>query len=211
MFDPIHIGQEDKLYPSALRRYLADQAPATLAARGNLNLLPRTASVPLIALFCSVQCPGSIILQTYDLARTLRDARVTVISGFHSPMEKECLNVLLRGTQPVIVCPARSIERLRLPTEWKAALAQDRLLLLSPFAEQFRRTTTKRAQMRNEFVAALADILLIACAAPGGKLERFCQDIRSWGKPLFTLENSENARLLALGAKAIGSEYLPAL
>ncbi len=200
----IQFQQGDSDYPPALRKYLGDRAPATLTALGNFSILQQRR----LALFCSVQCPETIILQTYDLAHALRNAGVTVIGGFHSPMEKECLNVLLRGTQPVIVCPARSIERMRLPADWKAALAQDRLLLLSPFEEKCRRTTTKRAHMRNEFVAALADILLIAYAAPGGKIERFCQDIRGWGKPLFTLENSANTRLLALGAQAMRAEYL---
>jgi predicted Rossmann fold nucleotide-binding protein DprA/Smf involved in DNA uptake len=198
------LSQDDLYYLPIVKTYLGDRAPVTLTALGNLDILQQKK----LALFCSVQCPGPLILQTYDLARALRHAGVTVISGFHSPMEKECLNVLLRGTQPVIVCPARSIERMRLPAEWKAALVQDRLLLLSPFAEQFRRVTTKRAHERNEFVAALADTLLIAYAAPGGKIERFCQDIRSWGKPLLALESSENANLLALGARGILPENI---
>src|SRR5919198_4879455 len=105
MLAPIHIGQPDALYPPALHFYLTDRAPAVLTARGNLDILhgqgtgPR---LPTVALFCSVQCSGAIILQTYELARALRDAGVTIISGFHSPLEKECLDVLLDGTQPVI-------------------------------------------------------------------------------------------------------------
>lgn len=46
--------------------------------------------------------------------KLLRDAGVTVIGEFHSPMEKECLNILLRGSQPIIVCPARSLENMRI-------------------------------------------------------------------------------------------------
>jgi len=48
-----------------------------------------------------------------------RDDGVTVISGFHTPVEKECLRILLRGSQPVIICPARSIEGMRIPPTWK--------------------------------------------------------------------------------------------
>lgn len=33
-------------------------------------------------LLCSVKCPGDIILKTFDTARALRDAGVTVIGGF---------------------------------------------------------------------------------------------------------------------------------
>ncbi len=208
MFTPFYIGQDDALYPTSLRSYLADRAPATITARGNLDILSNKAHTPLVALFCSVQCSGTIILQVYELAYALRDAGVTVISGFHSPMEKECLNILLGGTQPVIICPARSIERLRLPADWKAALVQGRLLLLSSFAEKQRRATTSRAQTRNEIVAALADVLLIAHAVSGGKTERFCRDVLAWGKPLLALEGDENAGLFALGAAPVRPDHL---
>src|SRR6266540_3533136 len=164
----IHISRDDPRYPSTLR--IHSDAPVYFTALGNLDILQQMK----LALFCSVKCPGTLILQTYDLARALRDAGVTVISGFHSPMEKECLILLLRGTQPVIVCPARSIEAMRLPADWKVALAQGRFLLLSPFEAKLRRATTGRARTRNEFVAALADALLVAHATPGGKTERLC-------------------------------------
>ncbi|SRR6266571_1057789 len=211
MFNPVHIGQHAALYPPALPFYLTDRAPAGITTRGNLDILHGQGAghrLPTVALFCSVQCSSAIILQTYALARALRDAGVTVISGFHSPMEKECLILLLRGTQPVIVCPARSIEAMRLPADWKVALTQGRLLLLSPFEAKLRRATTGRARTRNEFVAALADALLIAYATPDGKTERFCRDVLAWGKPLLTLESSENAGLLTLGARPIQPERL---
>src|SRR5579883_2805938 len=82
-----------------------------IGAIGSVTLLRSS----LLALFCSIRCPGKLILETYDLARALRDASVPVISGFHTPMEKECLDLLLRGNQPVVMCPARSIEGIRPP------------------------------------------------------------------------------------------------
>jgi hypothetical protein len=136
---------------------------------------------------------------------------VAVISGFQSPLEKECLNVLLGGTQPVIVCPARSIERLRLPADWKAALSRDRLLLLSAFAEPQRRATVGRARVRNEFVAALADVLLITHATLGGKTEQFCHTMCTWGKPLLALQNDENVHLFTLGARPLRPDALTPL
>lgn len=198
------LQQDDSCYPSALRKYLGDRAPVTLAALGNLDILRQRK----LALFCSVKCPGNLILQTYDLARGLRDAGVTVIGGFHSPMEKECLSLLLRGTQPVIICPARSIERMRIPGEWKTPFAEGRLLLLSPFAEKLRRATADLARKRNELVAALADEVFVAHAALGSKTEHFCHDVLSWGKPLLILESNENVHLLSFGAKPFRSENI---
>jgi len=186
-------------YPAVLQQHLVTRAPVTLTALGNLDILRQKK----LALFCSVKCPGNLILQTYDLARALRDAGVAVIGGFHSPMEKECLTLLLRGMQPIIICPARSIERMRTPSEWKAPLAEGRLLLLSPFAEKMRRATVDLARKRNELVAALADEVFVAHAAPGSKTEHFCHDVLSWGKPLMTLESDENAGLIARGARPV--------
>jgi len=185
-----------------LQLFLGDRAPTTLTALGNLDILRQKK----LALFCSVKCPGNLILQTYDLARALRDEGVTIIGGFHSPMEKECLTLLLRGMQPIIICPARSIERMRTPSEWKAPLAEGRLLLLSPFAEKMRRATVDLARKRNELVAALADEVFVAHAAPGSKTEHFCHDVLSWGKPLMTLESDENAGLIARGARPVQPE-----
>jgi len=198
----VHLRQEDPSYPTMLRQCLGEDVPTLIAALGNLDILQRKK----LALFCSVKCPSSLILQTYDLARALRDAGVTVIGGFHSPMEKECLTLLLRGTQPVIVCPARSIDRMCLPTAWKAPLVEGRLLFLSPFTEKLHRATTDLARRRNEFVAALANAIFVAHATSGSKTEHFCHDVLAWGKPLLTLESDENANLLALGAKPIQPE-----
>ena len=90
------IHQGDAAYPSVLSRLLDKDAPSRIATLGNLDILQHK---PL-ALFSSVKCPGDLILQTYDLAQCLRQSGVTVIGGFHSPMERECLTILLRGTQP---------------------------------------------------------------------------------------------------------------
>jgi predicted Rossmann fold nucleotide-binding protein DprA/Smf involved in DNA uptake len=150
-----------------------------------------------------VQCPGRLILETYDLAQALRDAGVAVVGGFHSPMERECLRLLLRGKQAIVVCPARSIERLRPPEAWRAALAAGRLLVLSPFDPGQRRATTELARQRNRVVAALADQVFVAYAAPGSRTEAFAREVATSGKPLLTLEAPENAALVALGARPI--------
>ncbi len=195
------IRRDEPCYPSALHDYLGDRAPKAIAARGETAILRQRK----LGFFCSVKCPGDLIIQTYDLACALRDGGVTVIGGFHSPMEKECLALLLKGTQPVIVCPARGLDRMRVPAEWKAPLAEGRLLVLSPFQKP-RRPTAELAQRRNEFVAALADAVLIAHARPGSKTETFCRAVLAWGKPVLTLESPENAELAGLGAKAVQPE-----
>ena len=64
---------------------------------GNIEILSRK----LLGFFFFFKCPGNIILKTYDLARALREAGITVSSGFHSPIEKDVFDLLLRGSQPI--------------------------------------------------------------------------------------------------------------
>ncbi len=191
--------QGDPGFPSVLSSVLGKNAPPRIATLGNLDLLKHK---PL-ALFCSVKCPGNLILQTYDLAQSLRQSGVTVIGGFHSPMEQECLTILLRGSQPIIVCPARSLHGMRIPADYKQPIETGRLLLLSPFDGKDRRVTEETALFRNRFVAALADAIFVAHAEPQSKTEQFCHEILKWRKPLYTLDAKANENLLAMGAKPL--------
>ncbi len=162
--------------------HLGPRAPERIFALGSLDILP----LRKIALFCSIKCPGEQIIKAYDLARNLRDTGKTVISGFHSPMEKECLTLLLRGEQPIILCPARSLERMRLPADRKKAMAAGRLLLLSPF-HRGRRATVELARERNTFVAAMADEACFVHTTPGGNLEQLKARVTEWGIPILQL------------------------
>ena len=168
-------------------------------SKGNPGLLDE----PLTALFCSNRCPGGLILKTYDLARAMRDAGVPVIGGFQTPMERECLRLLLRGAQPVVICPARGIDNMRIPRDWRPALDGGRLLVMSPFPATFRRPTAKLAAQRNDLVADLAQRVFIAHAAPGSKTEAFACRLAESGKPLLTLDSPGNENLVEMGAKTI--------
>lgn len=186
-------------YPAALRRCSDKENPPTVATRGDLGILDKT----LVGFFCSVRCPGDIILKTYDLARALRSTDVTLIGSFQSPMEKECLSLLLRGTISIVVCPARGLGRMRIPAEWKNPLVEGRLLLLSFFGDSIRRPTANIAAKRNAHIAALASRLLIAHAEKGGKTEKLCKDALAQGKPVFAVDSPDNAHLIELGALPI--------
>jgi predicted Rossmann fold nucleotide-binding protein DprA/Smf involved in DNA uptake len=158
---------------------------------------------PLLGLLCSIRCPGRVIVQTYDLARALRDAEVPVIGGFHSPMEKECLDFLLRGKQSVIVCPARSITNMRMPLAWRKACGEGRLLILSPFAPKHGRISAPLAGKRNRFVSLLADQFFVPYAAPGSKTEHLCQDLLQAGKKIYTFESEKERDIVKAGAVPI--------
>jgi len=170
------ITREAADYPSVLRSRLGENAPAELTVLGDPSLL----RLRRTALFCSARTPGDAILRAHDAARRMRDDGVTVISGFHSPIEEECLRILLRGRQPVIICPGRAIEAMRIPKDLRAAFDTGRVLFLSPFTRQSNRITKESALRRNEVVAALADDAYIAHVKPGGGTARIEHMLERW-------------------------------
>ncbi len=167
----------------------------TIKALGNAEILQSKK----LALFCSRKCPGNLILKACDLAHSLRDAGTTVISGFHTPVEKECLRILLHGSQPIIICPARSIEGMRIPSEWKQAIKQERLLLLSPFEKKHRRMTAALAEQRNQFIASIADNILFIHASVGSQTEQLARNCIQQREDVYALKHLNNQNLLDIG------------
>ncbi len=181
------IAFNNPTYPLKLRDGSQLPPPHKIWAIGKLDILEQK----LLGFFCSARCPGDIILKTYDLARSWRDNGVGVIGGFHSPMEKECLDFLLRGKQPLVICPARGIENMRIPKNWRKSLTQGRLLVVSPFPAKCRRPTVALGMERNVFVAALADELFIPYAQPGGKVSELVRRSILLGKNVRTASRPE--------------------
>jgi len=121
--------------------------------------------LPLTAFFCSRQVGSAEILMAYDQATRLRQSRSAVIGGFHTPVERDCLKILLKGPAPVILCPARGLSPTLLrgfPSELQAPLAEaltaDRLLILSPFGPEVKRASQATSKTRNEFVLVLRTV-----------------------------------------------------
>jgi predicted Rossmann fold nucleotide-binding protein DprA/Smf involved in DNA uptake len=197
----IHNG--DPRYPASLARFLGSKAPGVVSLLGNPYLLESKS----LGFFSSASCPDDIAVNTYLLAQHLRRSRMTIISGFHSPVEQESLTILLSATPPIIICPTREIESMRVPIDYKEAFESGRLLFLSPFSEK-RRASKDMAVYRNRVVAALADEVFIAYAERAGKLHSFCRELVSWGKRVYTFSSRLNKDLIAMGATPIFPDHI---
>jgi len=199
----IQIKVGDSEYPTVLRDRLGDDAPSCLYAMGEPSILRHR----LLGLICSIQCPGSVVIKTFDAVRALRDAGVVVIGGFHSPMERECLDILLRGNQSLVLCPARGLEGLHIRQIPRRAVKECRLLVLSPFAKSIRRTTAAQAVRRNNLVAALAGAVWVPHAAPGGKTWMTVRVALEREQPIFTFDEEANKSIREIGARSF-SEFI---
>lgn len=144
--------------------------PIDIKYKGNIDILKSHKT----AFLCSRKAPAKIILRTYDWAIEQREKGACIISGFHSQIEKDVLHYLLKGTQPIILVLARGFMK-RIEPELKRALDSDRLLIVTPFNEDVIRVSKKRADIRNQLMAELADEILIAYAAKGGNIYKLIQ------------------------------------
>ncbi len=155
-------------------------ALSTLHAIGNRDLLrhPRK-----LAFFCSNRCPGEIILKVQDWANGLAGNALLPMSGFHTPVEREALRILLRSRHPLAIFPARSLENMRIPAAWKAGIEAGAICVASGFPPHVRRATAQSAAARNRLVASLADAFLIPYATPGGNTSKLLLEMRSARQP----------------------------
>jgi predicted Rossmann fold nucleotide-binding protein DprA/Smf involved in DNA uptake len=174
---PQSISQGDRAYPDRLIRRLGADAPKMISVVGSPALL----SAPMTAFLCSKEAPGGTILKAFDQAAAWRDTGRCVISGFHSPLERQCFDILLRGKQPIVIALARSLGVLRLPATQRKAVEEGRLTIISPLPAREKRATADLARQRNRFVAALAGDVVFGYISPGGGLSRLAEEIVAWG------------------------------
>jgi hypothetical protein len=154
------------------------------------------------AFFCSRQVPASIVLKSFDWAREMCRAQRCVISGNHSQIEKDVFHFLMKGNQPLILALARGMKR-RMDMELQEALSNNRLLIVTSFAETIKRVTEETARKRNAMMAEMADELFVAYAQPSGNVERLAFNHVKKGKKITTFDVPENEGLIHAGANRV--------
>lgn len=135
---------------------------------GNVELL----KLYKVAFLCSRNYPQQAAEKAYRWAELQRERGVCVISGYHSPVEKEVLHRLLLGTQPVIVALAKGLGKLE--PELGDHVGAGRLLVITRYADSVSHADESKCNRRNLMIMELADRVVVAHASPGGRLERLC-------------------------------------
>ena len=156
-----------------------------------------------IAFFCSKLIPPNLITNIYDYFIKLRNESITIISGFHTQIERDVLKFLLKGKQPIIICPARSVQKISIKPELKDAFNNNRLLFISPFKNTDRRITKELSLKRNLFITQIADEIVIAHASKEGSLEKIIKELQNSKKIKKTFSSSHNQNLIDSGFEII--------
>ena len=91
--------------------------------------------------------------------------------GPSGPLEKEVLNILLKGTSPLILVLARRMwDERYIPTLFRKPLAEGRLLVVSPVSQTIRRVDARSAALRNRYILDHVDRLCLGALDPDGSL-----------------------------------------
>ncbi|MFP4548263.1 MAG: DNA-processing protein DprA [Fidelibacterota bacterium] len=128
------------------------------------------------AFLCSLKISSATILKSLDWAVAQKNQNKCIVSGFHSPIEKDVFNILLKGDQPIILVLARGMKQ-RWPKIIQTALNNNRLLIISPFAKSVTKTTRHTAEIRNRYMLNMADDYYIPYIAKGGLLDKIVNQL----------------------------------
>ena len=130
---------------------------------GNKDLLDRR----LVAFFASRNSPPEALALSEQWAHEIAQTDKVVISGFHSPIERAVLDILLADGCSVVVALGRSLYR-KIPAHLQAAYYENRLLFVS--FRNYPRHSYSNSQLRNWLTADLADEVVFAPFDDGSQL-----------------------------------------
>lgn len=121
-----------------------------MSSIGNTDLLDRH----LVAFFASCTVTPETESRCIAWAESICGTDSVVISGFHSPLEKRVLKVLLEHKHPVALFLGRAMYK-RIPAEYQEAIDEGRMLIDT--VRDWCRHSYKSAEIRNWYVAKIAD------------------------------------------------------
>ena len=123
-----------------------------------------------IGYFASSKIATLSVLPTLDWATEIaKRETIAVVSGFHSKMEREVLNVLLKGRCGIICVLARPIYRV-VPAIFRDAFEQDRVLFISQNTGKSTMISRHLCHQRNEYIASISDELVFSSLTPQSSL-----------------------------------------
>lgn len=132
---------------------------------GNIELMKLSKT----AFLSSRKISPAGILKCYDWATEERDKGTCVISGFHSPLEKDVLEFLLKGSQPIILVLGRALYK-RIPEVLLKPMDENRLLIISPVSQTYKRQSEASCLKRNSFIINIADKIVFGSLDENGGL-----------------------------------------
>lgn len=139
---------------------------------GNISLLDR----PKHGFLCSRCTKSSVILPCLDWAVEYSKGTIPVISTFHSEIEEAVLDILLKGTCPIILVLGRN-QYKRIPQKLQTAFDNNRLLIVSVTNQN--RINRESALLANRYVCEQSHDITFGFISPDSSLASLYENVKS--------------------------------
>ena len=133
---------------------------------GNLALLQQPDKIGFL---CSRAYTAASVIKSFDWALAQKQLGRCVVSGFHSPLERNIIKFLLNGSYPIIAVLSRGLYK-ELPEGWATAVEKGTMLVVSPFELPPPRPTAQTAETRNRWILENTPTTVIGYQSAGGNL-----------------------------------------
>lgn len=164
---------------------------------GNPEILNR----PLLGILSARQIDPDLALESSLLLKQLASLDdFSFVGGWHSPLERQALRIVLRHEAPLVFCVAKALNRFVPSTEVEHRLKQGRALLLTHCTPKAKRISRGTSMRRNELILGLAKVLVVLSAPEGSASLKLARSALNLQKPVLTPVHPVNKTLLAIRA-----------
>ena len=148
---------------------------------GNISLLNQ----PKHGFLCSRCTKSSVILPCLDWAVDYSKGTIPIMSTFHSEIENAVLDILLKGSCPIILVLGRK-QYKQIPTKLQTAFDNNRLLVVS--VSNLNRINKESALSANRYVCEQSHDITFGFISPNNSLSSLYEGIKTIKKTKVLIE-----------------------
>jgi predicted Rossmann fold nucleotide-binding protein DprA/Smf involved in DNA uptake len=198
------VARSDDAYPASLKRRLRLRAPALLFGAGRRDPVPNRG----IAVVGSRDAGEEALAFASELGSSVAVAGATVVSGAARGVDRTAMSGALDAGGTAVGVAADSLVRLTQQPDVRAALMDERLTLVTPYAPDAR-FTVGNAMGRNKLIYCLSDAAAVVAtsAGSGGTWAGAIENLKSGWTPLWVWDGAAspdgNRELLVHGGRSL--------
>lgn len=190
------LDRQHPLYPKSLKAHLKHKCPALFFGVGNIDLLNN----PSIGFVGSRDCTQEDIYVTQEYVKVVNKNGFQVVSGAAKGIDSESMLASINDGNNAIGIMADSLYRASGSGQWRQALRNNQLVLISPFYPEAS-FKPQNAMARNKYIYMLSQSTVVVCSSTkGGTWEGAKEDLKQGWVPLLV---STHAEPLQAGNKAL--------
>jgi len=176
-------------------------------SKGNIELL----SQDTLAVFASKNTSQEIYQPAKELFLTLCKLSVSLCGGWQAPLEKQLINLSYpEMTANILYYSAKDIGQINQDKKLKALDMFGKLLLISA-ESRANRVSKNDIDKRDELLFSQVDKVLFLFIEPGGRLEKYYNQLVEKNFPIFVLDHDLNRSFIGPRSMALNTENVDVL